>query len=132
MDAQRHYDTRYYKGVPSRNGGDIVVYTGLSVTTACGHTITLHRDPSTNTAEVVVSATKGRSSVGVVDEDALTRAVEIFVARARRFLGMNWTVVSWDGEVVGDDALPAPEVQEEPARPMPTKVAGYISPSCHL
>lgn len=114
MAVERNYDTRNYRGIPSRNSGDVVVHAGLSVT-ACGHTIVLERDLATKTARVVVSPHT------TLDVDGLATAVESLIDRARRFLGDDWTIATWDGKIEG-----------RASAPVATKVAGYKSQSEHL
>ena len=92
------------RGIPTHNSGAVVIHTGLSVVTSCGHVIDLVRDTATKTATVRVT----RPDHALPESDhSLVEAANMLAARAQRCLA-GWTVVRW-----------AP----------PRKVAGYIDES---
>ena len=84
---------RYRSGIPTDNYGAVVIHTGLSVVTACGHRIDLVRDASAKVATVRVRQI-ACAALGA-DECNVTEAADMLAERARRFLGAGWTVVPW-------------------------------------
>lgn len=112
--------TNRKRGIPNYNDGAVVIHTGLSIVTACGHKVDLVRDASTKTATVRVQ--KIPHVVPGSDECNLVEATDILAERARRFLGAGWTIVKW---------TPRNTALEQPTTG-PHKVAGFKSESQHL
>ena len=104
---------RQRRGIPTHNDGAVVIHTGLSVVTACGHIVDIVRDPATKTATVCVKALA--YIVPGSDQCDLVQAANMLAERARRFFGTEWTVVPW---------TPAPD----PA----LKTAGHIPQTIHI
>lgn len=86
---------RGIKGIPAHNEGNIVIRTGLSVLTKCGHVIRLMRDETNKVATISVS----KNTPSAVADTSLSAAVKMFEARAHRFLTKEWRVVAWTGDV---------------------------------
>lgn len=70
------------------------IHTGLSVTVA-GHLIALDRNETTLTAKVVVTVINGHNVTGL-EQEAVKLAADLLAERARRFLGLNWTVIPYN------------------------------------
>lgn len=79
----RHYD--------DEGARVMAIHTGLSVRVA-GHLIELERDDASRTARVVVNG----APVTTLEVEAVKAAADMLAERARRFLGIAWTVVPWD------------------------------------
>lgn len=82
-----------YRGIPAKNDGAVVINTGLSVMTTCGHTVDLVRDETSKVAIVRVALTKCTGTAA--EQYDLMSAADMLTQRAKRFLGPGWTVVPW-------------------------------------
>jgi len=75
----------------AEDSGIMAIHTGLSVTIV-GHLIELERDEERRVAKLVVRVIDGHTVTGL-EADAVMAAGLLLQARAKRFLGQNWTVV---------------------------------------
>ena len=90
-----NYDTVrcLLRGVPDRSEGSIVIQRGLTMAVR-GHLIDLDRDESAKVARVRVAVVEGYAPTGAEFDD-VRKAAGVLAERARRFLGVGWTVVPW-------------------------------------
>lgn len=98
--------------VPVRDWeGTLVTYSGLSVLVH-GHTIEVVRDYDAQVATVRVKTDLRLPlpTEGVAQD--LQEAANILAARAARFLGSHWKVVSWDGRMPGETTKPQASVEK--------------------
>lgn len=80
----------------------MAIKTGLSVA-VCGHVLRMECDDAERVARLVIEVAPGHVVTGL-EYEAVRGAAELLVARARRFLGLLWSV---DARAVGRFARPA-------------------------
>ena len=88
----RIVNRRVYREL-ERDSNVMAIHTGLSVT-VCGHLVRLERDDQAQIVKVVVEVIPGHVVTGL-EVEAVQAVADLLLARARRFLGVEWKVVGW-------------------------------------